>query len=50
MEIEGYEFPAGLYYEQNHFWARVEGDLVVMGMNDYAQKMAGGHCLHSPSA
>ncbi len=41
MEIEGYEFPEGLYYEQNHFWARVEGDLVVMGMSDYAQKMAG---------
>ena len=41
MEIEGYEFPEGLYYEQNHFWARVEGDTVVMGMNDYAQQMAG---------
>jgi glycine cleavage system H protein len=41
MEIEGYEFPEGLYYEKNHFWAKVEGDLVVMGMNDYAQKMAG---------
>ncbi|MFQ5842678.1 MAG: glycine cleavage system protein H, partial [Thermodesulfobacteriota bacterium] len=33
--------PEGLYYEKNHFWARVEDDLVVMGMNDYAQKMAG---------
>jgi glycine cleavage system H protein len=41
MDIEGYEFPEGLYFEKNHFWARVEGDLVVMGMNDYAQKMAG---------
>jgi glycine cleavage system H protein len=41
MNIEGYEFPEGLYYDKNHFWARVEGDLVVMGMNDYAQKMAG---------
>jgi glycine cleavage system H protein len=41
MEIEGYNLPDGLYYEKNHFWARVEGDLVVMGMNDYAQKMAG---------
>jgi hypothetical protein len=41
MNIEGYEFSEGLYYDKNHFWARVEGDLVVMGMNDYAQKMAG---------
>jgi len=41
MNIEGYEFPEGLYYDKNHFWARVEGDLVIMGMNDYAQKMAG---------
>ncbi len=41
MNIEGYEFPEGLYYDKNHFWARVEGDVVVMGMSDYAQKMAG---------
>ena len=41
MEIEGYNFPEGLYYDKNHFWARVEGDLVVMGMNDYAQLMSG---------
>jgi glycine cleavage system H protein len=41
MNIEGYEFPEGLYYEKNHFWARVEGDLVVMGMNDYSQLMSG---------
>jgi glycine cleavage system H protein len=41
MEIEGYHIPDDLYYDRNHFWARVEGDLVIMGMNDYAQKMAG---------
>jgi len=41
MEIEGYNFPEGLYYEKNHFWARLEGDLVVMGMNDYAQLLSG---------
>jgi glycine cleavage system H protein len=41
MEIEGYNFPDGLYYEKNHFWARPEDDLVVMGMNDYAQLMSG---------
>ena len=41
MEIQGYNLPDELYYEQNHFWVRQEGDLVVMGMDDFAQKMAG---------
>lgn len=41
MEIEGFNMPDDLYYEKNHFWARVDGDLVVMGMNDYAQNLAG---------
>ena len=41
MEIEGYNFPDNLYYEVNHFWARVEGDVVVMGTTDFTQKLAG---------
>lgn len=41
MEIEGYEFPDDLYYDQNHYWARVEGDRVVMGTTDFSQKLAG---------
>jgi glycine cleavage system H protein len=41
MEIEGYLFPDGLYYHKEHFWARVEGDIVVMGTSDFAQKLAG---------
>ncbi|HDI79284.1 MAG TPA: glycine cleavage system protein GcvH [Desulfobacteraceae bacterium] len=41
MEIQGYNMPEDLYYEENHFWLRPEGDLVVMGMDDFAQKMAG---------
>lgn len=41
MEIEGYQLPEGLYYEENHFWVRDEGDLLVMGMDDFAQQMAG---------
>ncbi|MEW6672698.1 MAG: glycine cleavage system protein GcvH [Thermodesulfobacteriota bacterium] len=41
MEIKGYNLPDELYYEQNHFWVKQEGDLVVMGMDDFAQKMAG---------
>ncbi len=41
MEIDGYQMPEDLYYEKNHYWVRAEGDLLVMGMDDFAQKMAG---------
>jgi glycine cleavage system H protein len=41
MEIQGYILPDDLYYEENHFWVRDDGDLLVMGMDDFAQKMAG---------
>jgi glycine cleavage system H protein len=41
MEIQGYDMPDDLYYEQNHFWVREEGDTLIMGMDDFAQKMAG---------
>lgn len=41
MEMEGYNFPDDLWYDKNHFWARLEGDTVVMGTTDFAQKLAG---------
>ena len=41
MQIQGYHLPADLYYEKNHYWVRVEGDILVMGMDDFAQQMAG---------
>ena len=41
MEIQGYNMPEELYYEENHFWVKEEGDFLVMGMDDFAQKMAG---------
>jgi glycine cleavage system H protein len=41
MEIQGYNMPDDLYYEENHFWVKQEGDVIVMGMDDFAQKMAG---------
>jgi len=41
MEIEGYQFPEDLYYDKEHYWCRVEGNVVVMGTTDFAQKMAG---------
>ncbi|MFH1135767.1 MAG: glycine cleavage system protein GcvH [Pseudomonadota bacterium] len=41
MEIEGYFFPDDLYYDKNHYWAKVRGDAVVMGATDFSQKLAG---------
>jgi hypothetical protein len=41
MEIQGYSMPDDLHYEENHYWVRVDGGFLVMGMDDFAQKMAG---------
>jgi glycine cleavage system H protein len=41
VEIQGYNMPDDLHYEENHFWVKEEGDLLVMGMDDFAQVMAG---------
>ena len=41
MEIQGYNMPDDLYYEEHHYWVKVEGDLLVMGMDDFAQQLAG---------
>ncbi len=41
MKIEDYFFPDDLYYHKEHFWARVNGDVVTMGTTDFAQKLAG---------
>ncbi len=41
MQIEEYTFPDDLYFHKEHYWARVEGDVVVIGVSDFAQKLAG---------
>jgi glycine cleavage system H protein len=41
MEIEGYFFPDDLYYHKEHFWSKVEPNSVTVGLNDFAQKLAG---------
>ncbi|HXL04788.1 MAG TPA: glycine cleavage system H protein [Bacillota bacterium] len=40
MEVQGYLLPDELYYDRNHSWGRVEGDIVTVGLNDFAQKLA----------
>jgi glycine cleavage system H protein len=41
MQIEGYNLPDDLYYHKEHFWAKVEGNSVIVGTTDFAQKLAG---------
>ncbi len=41
MEYAGYVFPDDLKFEKNHYWARVEGDLVVTGAGEFISKQAG---------
>ena len=41
MEVHGYDLPEELYYDPDHYWVRPEGDELVMGMDDFARKMAG---------
>jgi glycine cleavage system H protein len=41
MLVDKYQFPDDLYYDKHHFWTRLEGDVAVMGMTEYAVAMAG---------
>jgi glycine cleavage system H protein len=38
VKVENYEVPEGLYFSKDFSWVKVEGDLVRMGITDYAQK------------
>ena len=40
-EIDELNFPDDLHYTKDHEWARPEGDLVVVGISDYAQDALG---------
>jgi glycine cleavage system H protein len=40
MQISGYEFPDGLYYDKLHGWAKIDGDVIVQGMTDFGQAIA----------
>ena len=41
MKFLDYDCPDELYYHKEHSYARVEGDTVVFGITDFAQKQAG---------
>jgi glycine cleavage system H protein len=39
--IGEYEFPDELYYDQEHGWTRVEGDIATIGLTQFGQDLAG---------
>jgi glycine cleavage system H protein len=41
MKVDEYDMPDDLYYHGEHAWVRIEGDYGIVGINDFAQKMAG---------
>jgi len=41
MEFEGYSFPDDLKFEKNHYWAKMDGDIVVTGAGEFISKQAG---------
>lgn len=40
LKIGGYDFPEELYYDDHHQYARVEGEIVTIGLSHYAQAAA----------
>ena len=38
VKVDEYEVREGFYYVKEHFWAKVEGNIVRMGATDYGQK------------
>jgi glycine cleavage system H protein len=40
MEFKGIQIPDDLYYDKQHGWARVEGNIVAQGLTDFGQRIA----------
>lgn len=40
MEIGRFNFPDDHYYDQQHSWGRLEGNILTQGMTDLGQKIA----------
>lgn len=39
-QVHGYEFPPELYYDEHQQYARLGGDVVTIGLDDFAQAAA----------
>ena len=41
MDIDQYHFPDDLWYDREHNWARIEGNMATIGLTDFGQNLAG---------
>ncbi len=41
MKIDRFNFPDDLLYDKEHNWARIEGNVAIIGMTDFGQDLAG---------
>jgi glycine cleavage system H protein len=41
MKIDKFDVPDDLHYHEEHCWAKKDGDVVIVGVTDFAAKMAG---------
>lgn len=39
--IDQFEFPDELYYDEEHVWAKADGDVITIGMSHFGQDLAG---------
>ena len=39
--VKEYELPDDLHHHREHMWLRAEGNEAIVGLNDFAQKLAG---------
>lgn len=40
-DIKGYKVPEDFYYHKEHMWVKVDGDIAIVGLDDFSQKLAG---------
>lgn len=40
-EVKGYSMPDELFYHKEHMWVKMEGDIAVVGINEFSTKLAG---------
>jgi glycine cleavage system H protein len=40
MQIDRFEFPDDLYFDVEHGWAKVDGNIVTQGISDFGQAIA----------
>jgi glycine cleavage system H protein len=41
MDIDRYRFPDDLLYDREHNWARIDGNVAIIGLTDFGQDLAG---------